>query len=132
MCWSSRGYTGCVIPRLCKLLRQQVLVGSRELSGAQTTGEAFAGSAKYYVDWVRGKCVQDCDGDAPCGGLAPSWITVRHDSVETCCSSHLYWVCHHRRIAAEEYELRTSTIGIGWPKRIALLLRPSCYEGLVY
>ena len=64
----------------------------RENCLAQTTGEAVAGSAKYYVDWVRGKCVQDCDGDAPCGGLAPSWITVKHDSIETCCSFHLYWM----------------------------------------
>eukprot|EP00956_Cyclotella_meneghiniana_P013945 scaffold20531_cov67-Cyclotella_meneghiniana.AAC.1 len=72
----------------------------RENCLVQTTGEAFAGSAKYYVDWVRGKCVQDCDGDAPCGGLAPSWITVKHDSVETCCSSHLYWVAKENCIAA--------------------------------
>eukprot|EP00956_Cyclotella_meneghiniana_P013946 scaffold20531_cov67-Cyclotella_meneghiniana.AAC.2 len=46
------------------------------------------------------KLLQDCDGDAPCGGLAPSWITVKHDSVETCCSSHLYWVAKENCIAA--------------------------------
>ena len=64
----------------------------RESCLVQTTGEAIVGSAKYYVDWVLGKCVQDCAGDAPCGGFAPSWITVKHDSVDACCSTHLRWV----------------------------------------
>lgn len=72
----------------------------RENCLVQTTGEAVAGSSKYYVDWVRGKCVQDCDGDAPCGGLAPSWITVKQDSIETCCSFHLFWMPEDSCIAA--------------------------------
>jgi hypothetical protein len=90
------------IHTLCytKIMPVAVPISFGGIERTQTTGEAVAGSSKYYVDWVRGKCVQDCDGDAPCGGLAPSWITVKQDSIETCCSFHLFWMPEESCIAA--------------------------------
>ena len=48
-------------------------------------------SRKWFVDWVRGKCVMDCDkGEGgSCGGSVPgSWITT-HDSASKCCRAHM-------------------------------------------
>ena len=44
-----------------------------------------AGSAKFYMDWSTSKCVQDCEGTAPCGGIAEFW-DVLYDSRATCCA----------------------------------------------
>jgi len=54
---------------------------------------AVTGSNKFYVDWVIEKCVQDCEGAAPCGGLAKSWDFL-YNSVSECCSK-LTWVTSH-------------------------------------
>ncbi|KAL7462177.1 hypothetical protein ACHAXS_002563 [Conticribra weissflogii] len=44
-----------------------------------------AGSNKFYVDWIKGQCVKDCVGPAPCGGLAQLWDPL-YDSDITCCA----------------------------------------------
>eukprot|EP00956_Cyclotella_meneghiniana_P004011 scaffold4865_cov83-Cyclotella_meneghiniana.AAC.9 len=43
-----------------------------------------AGSSKWYMDWNGSKCVQDCTGASPCGGLAETWDTL-YDSQDICC-----------------------------------------------
>ena len=51
---------------------------------------AAAGSNKFYIDWVNGHCLQDCEGPAPCGGLAETWDFL-YDSGDACCAK-LPWV----------------------------------------
>ncbi len=57
-------------------------------------GECFAasgvssedlGTKKFYVDWINEQCVQDCNGPAPCGGLAQAWDPL-YDSSAACCA----------------------------------------------
>lgn len=49
-----------------------------------------AGSAKYYMNWSTSKCVQDCEGAAPCGGIAEFW-DVLYDDRTTCCAEKGWW-----------------------------------------
>ncbi|KAL7461582.1 hypothetical protein ACHAXS_002002, partial [Conticribra weissflogii] len=42
-------------------------------SGMDTEEVETAGTKKFYIDWVKMKCVQDCEGAPPCGGLAEPW-----------------------------------------------------------
>ncbi len=49
------------------------------------SGTEAAGSNKFYVDWIKGQCVKDCVGPAPCGGLAQLWDPL-YDSDITCCA----------------------------------------------
>ena len=42
------------------------------------------GTGKFYMHWIDQKCVQDCTGDAPCGGLAKSW-DAKYDTKAECC-----------------------------------------------
>jgi hypothetical protein len=55
-------------------------------------GAAAPGTLKYYVDWSKMKCVQDCPDTAaaPCGGIAESWDTLFASS--TACCDRLTWV----------------------------------------
>jgi len=48
-------------------------------------------SGKYYIDWQvdGGRCVQDCDGDPPCGGKIETW-ELGHDTEEGCCATMSY------------------------------------------
>ena len=49
------------------------------------------GSGDWYVDWIRQKCVKDCQknsGDSSCGGLAKRWDEL-YSSASACCSSQL-------------------------------------------
>ena len=48
------------------------------------------GSNKFYVDWVNEHCVKDCNGSAPCGGLAQTW-DILYDSESDCCAS-IPWI----------------------------------------
>ena len=50
-----------------------------------------AGSNEWYVNWTDKKCVQDCKGASPCGGIANSWDEL-HTSQEICCEKMLSWV----------------------------------------
>ena len=43
-----------------------------------------SGSNKWYMDWNENKCVQDCTGASPCGGLAETWDLV-YDTQDKCC-----------------------------------------------
>ena len=45
-----------------------------------------AGSNKWYMDWDENKCVQDCIGASPCGGLAEAWDVV-YDRQDKCCEN---------------------------------------------
>ena len=55
------------------------------------TGEAASsGTAKFYMDWGNNKCVQDCEGAAPCGGLAESW-DQKYDTQDECCAEKMSW-----------------------------------------
>jgi len=47
-------------------------------------------NAKWYIDWSISRCVQSCNGPAPCGGEG-QWVAL-HDSMEICCNSHLAWM----------------------------------------
>lgn len=51
---------------------------------ASSTGEVAQGSSDYFVDWIKRKCVQDCEGAAPCGGIAKKW-DVMYASRKECC-----------------------------------------------
>jgi len=55
-----------------------------EASGIDVEIATEVGSKRFYVDWSLMKCVQDCIGDAPCGGLAPSWVTLYEFSSDCC------------------------------------------------
>ncbi|KAL3778805.1 hypothetical protein ACHAWO_012144 [Cyclotella atomus] len=54
-------------------------------SGIDMTG---SGSNLYYIQ--KEKCVQDCEGAAPCGGLAEKWNTI-YDTEAKCCAQ-IPWV----------------------------------------
>ena len=53
-------------------------------------GGTVTGSNEYYVDWSINKCVQDCVGAAPCGGLAEKW-EQRYATSALCCA-RLSWI----------------------------------------
>ena len=48
-----------------------------------------AGTNEWYIDNMR--CVQDCVGSAPCGGLKNSWDQTFSSSGD-CCSTGLWWL----------------------------------------
>jgi len=52
----------------------------------------LAATNMYYVDWGRERCVQDCEGDAPCVGLgeAQPW-DERYATASECCAM-LDWI----------------------------------------
>ena len=49
---------------------------------------------KWYAEWSKGKCVQDCDtaSEGSCGGLIPGAYVLTHDSAEKCCSAHMSYL----------------------------------------
>ena len=55
---------------------------------ATCTGSTSAGSTKFYMDWEADVCVQDCEGAAPCGGLAESW-DIKYDTKINCCEENM-------------------------------------------
>jgi len=52
----------------------------------------LAATNLYYVDWGRERCVQDCEGDAPCVGLgeAQPWDET-YETASACCAM-LSWI----------------------------------------
>lgn len=60
-----------------------------ECMGASAT--AAVGTNKWFVDYENSKCVQDCVGAAPCGGLAEAWDTT-FDDAAACCAGKLGWL----------------------------------------
>lgn len=55
-----------------------------------TGASGSSGTNKFYMDWNASKCVQDCVGAAPCGGLAESW-DAKFDTKSECCSEKMSW-----------------------------------------
>lgn len=58
---------------------------------ADSNGIAPTGSNLWYVDWAILKCVQDCEGSVPCGGLKTPYDVTFATSSE-CCTGRLSWV----------------------------------------
>ncbi len=50
----------------------------------------YEGTKKWYVKWIDDVCLQDCDGELPCGGPAETWNDL-YSSREQCCELHLSW-----------------------------------------
>lgn len=65
----------------------------REYCQAESTNTASssAGSHGWYVNYKTYRCVKDCVGTAPCGGLAESW-DEKFNSAKNCCSTKLWWL----------------------------------------
>jgi len=55
---------------------------------AKSTGEALQGSGKYFIDWVKNKCAEECVGPPPCGGVASGQV---YDTADACCDE-IPWV----------------------------------------
>jgi hypothetical protein len=53
-------------------------------------GAAATGTSKWFMDYDANKCVQDCVGASPCGGLAESWDLL-YDSQSSCCDERNWW-----------------------------------------
>ncbi|ACI64216.1 predicted protein [Thalassiosira pseudonana CCMP1335] len=52
---------------------------------------ATAGSDKWFVDYFLNKCVKECVGDEPCGGLVDgTWVDL-FESQSECCSKKMWW-----------------------------------------
>eukprot|EP01082_Thalassiosira_pseudonana_P001264 g1144.t2 g1144 g1144.t1 contig10:1473802-1478244(-) len=52
---------------------------------------AAAGSDKWFVNYSLNKCVKECVGDEPCGGLVDgSWVDL-FESQSECCSKKVWW-----------------------------------------
>jgi hypothetical protein len=49
-----------------------------------------AGSTDWYMDFGSNKCVQDCTGASPCGGLAESW-DIKYSTQDKCCEERMWW-----------------------------------------
>ena len=58
------------------------------MCAARSELTTYSGTSKWYVDGNLQRCVQDCVGAAPCGGLLESWDEVFTSSNE-CCSTKL-------------------------------------------
>ncbi len=58
-------------------------------SGDET---ALVASNKYWIDWTRERCFQDCEGAAPCAGLGNvhDWDET-YDTAESCCDE-ISWI----------------------------------------
>ena len=54
-------------------------------------GTEPAGTGEFYIDWARMLCVQDCPeaNGAPCGGVAPGWVSTFYSNPDSCCIAHL-------------------------------------------
>jgi hypothetical protein len=62
-------------------------------SGVDVTG---LGSNSFYVQ--NEKCVKNCVGAAPCGGLAEKWNT-KYDTEDECCNE-IPWVARRDCVLA--------------------------------
>ncbi|EJK73487.1 hypothetical protein THAOC_04881 [Thalassiosira oceanica] len=56
------------------------------LAYGSSSSSTSAGTGKFYMNWVTSKCVQDCVGAAPCGGIAEFWDDL-FDTRATCCAT---------------------------------------------
>eukprot|EP00984_Skeletonema_dohrnii_P010172 scaffold3958_cov131-Skeletonema_dohrnii-CCMP3373.AAC.2 len=58
-------------------------------------GTTAVGTDKWYASYEDQKCVQDCSGAPPCGGVAEPW-DQKYTSKEQCCKDQLSWVAKCR------------------------------------
>lgn len=58
---------------------------------ATSAATSSVGSGGWYVNHQALRCVQDCVGTSPCGGLAKSWDEI-FTSDRNCCSAKLWWL----------------------------------------
>ncbi|KAK1742774.1 DUF285 domain-containing protein [Skeletonema marinoi] len=58
-------------------------------------GTTAVGTDKWYASYEDQKCVQDCSGAPPCGGVAEPW-DQKYTSKEQCCKGQLSWVAKCR------------------------------------
>lgn len=62
-----------------------------------TTIGATVDTSTFYLSYevdASGKCVQNCEGDPPCGGVnTDSWVH-HHSDVQECCRKALPWKCN--------------------------------------
>ena len=70
----------------------------------QATTTTTPDSSTFYVSYdvdATGKCVQNCNGDPPCGGInGDSWVR-QHTDVQECCQKALSWKCPDPAIPCE-------------------------------
>ena len=63
-------------------------------SAMSNSTEVATDNAGWYVVYHTNQdpqCVQDCDGEEPCGGLA-TFTDDLHSSFTECCAQHLWWI----------------------------------------
>ncbi len=53
-------------------------------------GTQNAGSGDFYADFDGGRCVQDCNGASPCGGIADSW-DEKFSTKKACCDAKFWY-----------------------------------------
>ena len=70
-----------------------------EADATHTLDTSSGGTNKWYVNYRFSRCVQDCVGGAPCGGLAKSWDETFGSSGE-CCKEKLSWVSQKSCVVA--------------------------------
>ena len=64
---------------------------ARIACGVLAAADARAiGTDQYYVDYINFKCVKDCEGSKPCGGIRNTWNRL-YSSASECCSLALWW-----------------------------------------
>eukprot|EP00984_Skeletonema_dohrnii_P029480 scaffold20142_cov80-Skeletonema_dohrnii-CCMP3373.AAC.3 len=54
-------------------------------------GTTAVGTDKWYANYEDAKCVQDCSGASPCGGVANFWEEL-YSTKEQCCKTKLGWL----------------------------------------
>lgn len=57
---------------------------------SQCIGSSVTGSDEWYMDYAASKCVKDCDGASPCGGLSNGW-DEKYPTQDTCCNAKMWW-----------------------------------------
>ena len=67
----------------------------------------------FYVDWnagLYGRCVQNCDGPPPCGGLNTNPWEKNYSSINQCCEVQLNFVSLSECIGADTTTVTAATI----------------------
>lgn len=61
------------------------------VASSTNTAISSTGSNGWYLNYKLHRCVQDCVGGAPCGGLREKWDEL-FSSSSACCSTKLWWL----------------------------------------
>lgn len=54
------------------------------------SGTPAQGTFKFFVHWQTEQCGKDCNGPAPCLGLAHNWVKL-HNTEDVCCDT-IPWI----------------------------------------